>query len=104
MSKRHEGEARTMVRRVYDGHADQSHPLEAASWDASDRAALMALKECRATPEQQALFLAWFMRATGGDHLEFRDDVRLSAVATGKRWVVKQFLDICSAVIKEAKE
>ncbi len=88
----------------YEGEARQGNPLAAVPWDASDRAAMMALKECRATPQDQALFLAWFVKATAVDEIEFRPDARLSAVAAGKRWVGKQFFDICSAVIKEAKE
>lgn len=89
--------------RKYEGEAKQSNPLAAADWDASDRAAMMAMKECRATPADQALFLAWFIKATGVDELEFRQDDRLSAFASGKRFVAKQFFDVCSAVIKEVK-
>jgi hypothetical protein len=90
-----------MSRKVYSGRAAQSDPLTAADWDASDRAALMALRECRATPEEQRLYLAWFLRATGGDELEFRPDARLSAIATGKRWILKQFSDICASTVRD---
>jgi hypothetical protein len=87
----------------YEGEAKQGNPLAAVPWDASDRAAMMALKECRATPADQALFLSWFLKATGVDEIEYRPDARLSAVAAGKRWVGKQFFDICSAKISEDK-
>ena len=88
----------------YEGEAKQGNPLAAVPWDASDRAAFMALKEFRATPDDQALFMTWFIKATAVDEIEFRPDARLSAVAAGKRWVGKQFFDSCSAVIKETRE
>lgn len=93
-----------MTQRVtFSGEAKQGSPLEAVPWDPEDKAALTAIKECRATPEQQKLFMAWFIKATAIDELEFRPDARLSAVATGKRWVGKQFFDIINSVIKEVK-
>lgn len=84
----------------FESEAGQTSPLAATPWDASDRAALMAVKECRATPEQQALFLAWFISATGWNELEFRVDERLSAFASGKKWVAQQFYDVCVSTKK----
>lgn len=85
------------------GEAAQANPLEAVPWDPEDKAALTAIKECRATPAQQELFMVWFIKATAVHEIEFRPDARLSAVATGKRWVGKQFFDIVNSVIKEVK-
>lgn len=89
--------------RKFEGEAKQSSPLEAVPWDVRDKEALTAIKECRATPAEQALFITWFLKATAVDELEFRLDARLSAFASGRRWVAKQFFDVCSAVIKEIK-
>lgn len=93
-----------MTQRVtFAGEAKQGSPLEAVPWDPEDKAALTAIKECRATPEQQKLFMVWFLKATGVDEMEFRLDARLSAVASGKRWIAHQFFSIVNSVIKEVK-
>lgn len=83
--------------------AAQSNPLEAAEFDRSDVDALIALREYRATPDQQKLFMAWFLRATGEDSLEFRADARISAFASGKRWIWRQFAHIVYGKIVEVK-
>lgn len=89
---------------IFEGQDAQANPVEFAHWDMADRAALIALREFRATPEQQKLFLAWFLRATGEDNLEFRVDARLSAFASGKRWISRQFFNIVHAQLTEVKK
>lgn len=88
---------------VFEGRAKQTDPLEAASVDPEDIAALAALAHGKANQDQQKLVVAWLMRASGIDELEYRSDERLSAFASGKRWIAKQFCDIVASAITEKR-
>ncbi len=83
------------------GQIPNTDPREPVPWDPQDRAALIAVKECRASPDQLKLFMVWFIKATAVTDMEFRLDDRLSAFAGGKRWVGSQFFSIVDADIKE---
>ena len=64
-----------------------SDPRMPAAWDAPLAYAIKAIYEGRASDHQQKMFAAFLERLCGIHDLEFRVDERMSAFASGKRFV-----------------
>jgi len=64
-----------------------SDPRRPAPWDSKTAYAIKALYEGKATEHQQQIITHWLDMLTGRNDLEFRDDDRMSAFASGKRFV-----------------
>jgi hypothetical protein len=89
---------------VVSGLIPEVDPRTPVYWDMQDKAALEAIKECRASPEQQKLFMVWFIKATDPGDIVFRMDPGLSAFAAGKRYVGSQFFSIVNSEVKETQQ
>lgn len=92
---------RPIQRAVIEGHATLTNPLSMVEVDGADLQAFRNLMAAQATPEDQRRFIEWFIKATGMKELEFRESDRLSAVASGKRWVGVQFFTAAQSAITE---
>lgn len=86
---------------TFSGRARQTDPLEAVEVDGADLQAMRNLMVAQATPEDQRRIVEWLIKATGLRELEFRDTDRLSAFASGKRWVGMQFFTAAQSAITE---
>lgn len=71
---------------------------QAAPFDLFDQQALQNLARGVANEDQQRLFVAWFIRATGVKENPYRpDSARDTDFACGKRFVGDQFFGIVNA-------
>lgn len=78
---------------------------ESPEFDIPDVHAIKALAEYRATPDQQALFIAWFNRATGVNQNPYRaggpEAARDTDVAIGRKFVGDWFYGVVAAKLNQ---
>lgn len=79
-------------------------PLLPTETSHAEMHAIKSLVVGKANDAQQRLFVEWLMRATGARETEFvpgDDGARLSAFASGKRFVGLQFFTLAQAILPE---
>lgn len=80
-------------------------PWEPCPVEPADITAIRALRDGKATPDQQHRFVEWLSRATGIGELEFRPaGERESNFASGKRFVGMQFFQLAKTFLKDPKQ
>ncbi len=83
-----------------EGTTDLDPPWQPTQVIPADIGAIKALVAGTATEYQQQLVVAFLMRATGINEMEFRPEGdRASTFASGKRFVGMQFFQLAKAVL-----